>query len=60
MTCLFLLDNENMKYLKTKYPCQSKRVKWLEDEHVRTFSHWLRKKGMKLFILPLKFNAYKI
>ena len=55
MTCLFLLDNEHMKYLKTKYPCQSKRVKWLEDEHVHTFSYWLRKKCMKLNIhIPLK------
>ncbi|RVW33032.1 hypothetical protein CK203_101237 [Vitis vinifera] len=36
--------DEHMKYLKTKYPRQSKRVKWLEDEHVRTFSYWLRKK----------------
>ncbi|RVW53301.1 hypothetical protein CK203_088512 [Vitis vinifera] len=42
---IFMIINcEHMKYLKTKYPRQSKRVKWLEDEHVRTFSHWLRKK----------------
>ncbi|KAL6337725.1 hypothetical protein AAG906_037319 [Vitis piasezkii] len=25
--------DEHMKYLKTKHPRQSKRVKWLEDEH---------------------------
>ncbi|KAL6320534.1 hypothetical protein AAG906_007613 [Vitis piasezkii] len=35
--------SEHMKYLKTKYPRQSKRVKWLEDEHVHIFSYWLRK-----------------
>ena len=39
-----LLDSDHIKYLKAKYPHQSKRVKWLEDEHVRTFSYWLRKK----------------
>ncbi|KAL6315678.1 hypothetical protein AAG906_005769 [Vitis piasezkii] len=39
-----IVQPEHMKYLKTKYPRQSKRVKWLEDEHVRTFSYWLRKK----------------
>ncbi|KAL6313128.1 hypothetical protein AAG906_019600 [Vitis piasezkii] len=38
--------DEHMKYLKTKYHRQSKRVKWLEDEHVRTFSYWLRKKNL--------------
>ena len=39
-----LLDSDHIKYLKAKYPRQYKRVKWLEDEHVRTFSYWLRKK----------------
>ena len=29
-----LLDSDHIKYLKAKYPRQSKRVKWLEDEHV--------------------------
>ena len=43
MTCLFLLDSEHMKYLKTKYPRQSKRVKWLEDEHVHTLVIGLEK-----------------
>ena len=43
---LFLLDSEHIKYLKEKYPRQSKRVKWQEDEHVCTFSYWL-KEGMK-------------
>ena len=44
MTGLFLLYSEHMKFLKIKYPRQSKRVKWLEDEHVRTFSYWVKKK----------------
>ena len=41
---LLLLDSEHIKYLKAKYLRQSKRVKWLEDEHVRTFSYWLKEK----------------
>ena len=41
---LFLFDSEHIKYLKAKYLRQSKRVKWLEDEHVCTFSYWLKEK----------------
>ena len=33
-----------MKWLKMKYPHQAKRQKWLQDEHMRTFTYWLRQK----------------
>ena len=36
-----------MKWLALKNPHQSKRQKWLQDEHVQTFTHWLRNKVMK-------------
>ncbi|RVX18196.1 hypothetical protein CK203_004041 [Vitis vinifera] len=35
---------EHMKWLKLNNPRQSKRQKWLQEEHMRTFTHWLRKK----------------
>ncbi|RVX18397.1 hypothetical protein CK203_006331 [Vitis vinifera] len=35
---------EHMEWLKLKNPRQSKRQKWLQDEHLRTFTYWLRKK----------------
>ena len=36
-----------MEWLKSKNPCQSKRKKWLQDEHLRTFTYWLRKKVLE-------------
>ncbi|RVW62898.1 hypothetical protein CK203_059763 [Vitis vinifera] len=33
-----------MKWLKLNNPRQSKRQKWLQEEHMRTFTHWLQKK----------------
>ena len=33
-----------MKWLKLKNPRQAKKQKWLQEEHMRTFTHWLRKK----------------
>ncbi|RVW56551.1 hypothetical protein CK203_115016 [Vitis vinifera] len=33
-----------MKWLKLKNPRQYKKQKWLQEEHMRTFTHWLRKK----------------
>ncbi|RVW16664.1 hypothetical protein CK203_080919 [Vitis vinifera] len=38
---------EHMKWLKLNNPRQSKRQKWLQEEHMRTFTHWLRKKVFK-------------
>ncbi|RVW67500.1 hypothetical protein CK203_063103 [Vitis vinifera] len=35
---------DHMKWLKMKYPRQAKRQKWLQDEHMRTFTYWLRQK----------------
>ncbi|RVW70445.1 hypothetical protein CK203_058330 [Vitis vinifera] len=35
---------DHMKWLKMKYPRQVKRQKWLQDEHMRTFTYWLRQK----------------
>ncbi|KAL6335840.1 hypothetical protein AAG906_040561 [Vitis piasezkii] len=35
---------EHMEWLKLKNPRQSKRQKWLQDEHLRTFTYWLRKR----------------
>ncbi|RVW79755.1 hypothetical protein CK203_058233 [Vitis vinifera] len=35
---------EHMEWLKLKNPRQSKRQKWLHDEHMRTFTYWFRKK----------------
>ncbi|KAL6329406.1 hypothetical protein AAG906_017723 [Vitis piasezkii] len=32
---------EHMKWLKLNNPRQSKRQKWLQEEHMRTFTHWL-------------------
>ncbi|KAL6326028.1 hypothetical protein AAG906_038520 [Vitis piasezkii] len=37
---------EDMKWLKLNNPRQSKRQKWLQEEHMRTFTHWLRKRWM--------------
>ena len=41
-----------MKWLKLNNPRQSKRQKWLQEKHMRTFTHWLRKKGIE-FILKI-------
>ncbi|KAL6347740.1 hypothetical protein AAG906_026269 [Vitis piasezkii] len=38
---------EHMEWLKSKNPRQSKRQKWLQDEHLRTFTYWLRKKVLE-------------
>ncbi|RVW24553.1 hypothetical protein CK203_090862 [Vitis vinifera] len=38
------IPGEHMKWLKLNNPRQSKRQKWLQEEHMRTFTHWLRKK----------------
>ncbi|KAL6333211.1 hypothetical protein AAG906_028394 [Vitis piasezkii] len=35
---------EHMKWLKLNNPRQSKRQKWLQEENMRTFTHWLPKK----------------
>ncbi|RVW77665.1 hypothetical protein CK203_053390 [Vitis vinifera] len=35
---------DHMKWLKMKYPHQAKRQKWLQDEHMRPFTYWLRQK----------------
>lgn len=32
-----------MDYLKKLHPQKSKREKWLQDEHNRTFITWIRK-----------------
>ncbi|KAL6349880.1 hypothetical protein AAG906_001767 [Vitis piasezkii] len=34
-----------MKWLKLNNPRQSKRQKWLQEEHMRTFTHWHGFKG---------------
>ena len=33
-----------MAWLKMQNPRQAKRQKWLQDEHRRTFTYWLREK----------------
>ncbi|RVW75683.1 hypothetical protein CK203_055220 [Vitis vinifera] len=42
----YVLQNTTIvqPFIEQNILVNQKRVKWLEDEHVRTFSHWLRKK----------------
>ena len=42
-----LLHREHMKWLRMKYSRQSKREKWVQNEHMRTFTYWLQEKVLK-------------
>ncbi|KAL6345336.1 hypothetical protein AAG906_015819 [Vitis piasezkii] len=49
---------DHMKWLKMKYPRQAKRQKWLQDEHMRTFTYWLRQKVIDHYVF--KYHGYVI
>ncbi|RVW35629.1 hypothetical protein CK203_106307 [Vitis vinifera] len=37
---------EHMNWLKSQYPRQSKRQIWLQEEHMRCFTYWLKGKAI--------------
>ncbi|RVW63031.1 hypothetical protein CK203_062926 [Vitis vinifera] len=39
-----LPKHEHMNWLKSQYPRQSKRQIWLQEEHMRCFTYWLKGK----------------
>ncbi|RVW30064.1 hypothetical protein CK203_115143 [Vitis vinifera] len=55
-----LARREHMEWLKLKNPHQSKRQKWLQDEHLRTFTYWLRKKAHGPSHYVSKYHGYVI
>ncbi|RVW26527.1 hypothetical protein CK203_107406 [Vitis vinifera] len=41
---MYPFEREHMNWLKSQYPRQSKRQIWLQEEHMRCFTYWLKGK----------------
>ena len=46
-----------MEHLKKRNPSKVKKQKWLQDEHTRSFTNWLREKVRVHDIIR---NIYKV
>ncbi|KAL6347804.1 hypothetical protein AAG906_026333 [Vitis piasezkii] len=55
---------EHMNWLKSQYPRQSKRQIWLQEEHMRCFTYWLKGKaihnGQDILQAVVKYPGYII
>ena len=45
----YMICRQHMTWLKMQNPHQAKRQKWLQYEHRRTFTYWLREKVLEYF-----------